>query len=138
MIELLTSVAIVGIVSAIAYPSYVQQVSKSRRSECAGTITSLANAMERHHTINGTYTGAAEGGDDTGPPAIYSAQCPVDGGTPNYQLSIEAATGSTYVLQATPTGPQVGDKCGSMTLNNSGRKGIADAETGVSWEECWR
>ena len=137
LVELMVVVAIVGIIVAIAYPSYTEQVRKSRRAECAGAVTSLGSAMERYFTVNSTYRGAADGGADTGAPAVYETQCPVDGGTPTYNLTISAANASTYTVQAAPTGKQADDKCGTLTLTNTGRKGVSGASSGVTWQDCW-
>jgi len=129
-------VAIIAILAAIAYPSYQEQIRQSRRADCTGALMSFANAMERHFTENGRYTGAAAGGADTGAPAIFATQCPVDGGTATYNLTIAAAT-PTYTLNAAPTGPQAGDRCGTLTLNQVGQKGITGADAGVTWQDCW-
>ena len=137
LVELMVVVAIVGIIVAIAYPSYTEQVRKSRRAECAGAVTSLGSAMERYFTVNNTYLEAADGGADTGEPAVYETQCPVDGGTPTYNLTISAANASTYTVQAAPTGKQADDKCGTLTLTNTGRKGVSGASSGVTWQDCW-
>ena len=137
LVELMVVVAIVAIIAAIAYPSYTEQVRKSRRAECAGAVTSLGNSMERFFTVNSTYLGAADGGGNTGAPAIFTTTCPVDGGTATYNLTISAATASTYTLQAAPTGAQTKDKCGTLTLTNTGLKGVASAESGVTWQDCW-
>lgn len=136
LIELMIVVAIIGILAAIAYPSYQDSVRKSRRGDCAGALAGLANAMERHFTMNNRYTGAAVGGANTGAPAIYSAQCPVDGDTATYDLTISTATATTYTLLATRTGAQASDTCGNLTLTNTGVKGITGA-TGKTWQECW-
>lgn len=138
LIELLITVAIVGIIAAVAYPSYLEQVRKTKRSECGGALMSLANAMERFYTVNNTYEGAATGGADTGSPAVFVASCPVDGGTATYNLTIQAAAASTYTLQAAPTGSQAEDKCGTLTLTNTGLKGISGADDGVTWGDCWK
>ena len=138
LIELMIAVAIVALVAAIAYPSYLEQVRKTRRSDCSGALTSLGSAMERHYTVNSTYLGAAAGGADTGAPAIFAASCPVDGGEATYNLTIQAATATTYSLQAAPTGPQTGDECGNLTLTNTGLKGVTGAAAGKTWEQCWR
>ena len=138
LIELMVTVAIVAILAAVAYPSYLEQVRKTRRSECAGAMASLGNAMERYYTVNSSYLGAAEGGADTGAPAIFAATCPVDGGQPTYNLTIAAATASTFALQATPTGTQAGDRCGTFTLTNTGQKGVTGADAGITWEQCWK
>ncbi|MGB5511170.1 MAG: type IV pilin protein [Woeseiaceae bacterium] len=137
LVELLVVVAIIGIIAAIAYPSYTEQVRKSRRADCSGAVTSLGSSMERYFTVNNTYLGAADGGSDTGEPAIYATTCPVDGGTPTYNLTISAATASTYTVQAAPTGTQANDKCGTLTLTSTGLKGVTGASTGVSWQDCW-
>ncbi|MDJ0758577.1 MAG: type IV pilin protein [Woeseiaceae bacterium] len=139
LIELMIVVAIIGIIAAVAYPSYQEQVNKSRRGDCTGALVGLANAMERFYTVNSTYRGAADGGADTGAPAatLFSATCPVDGGTPVYNLTIAQANASQFTLRATPTGAQTGDRCGIFTLTNTGVKNIASAAAGVEWEACW-
>jgi len=137
LIELMIVVAIVGIIAAIAYPSYTEQVRKARRADCAGAVTSLASAMERYFTVNSTYEGAADGGKDTGEPAVYADQCPVDGGTATYALTISAADASTYTVQAAPAGKQTKDKCGTLTLTNTGKKAITGAATGLTAQDCW-
>jgi type IV pilus assembly protein PilE len=137
LVELMIVVAIVGIIAAIAYPSYTEQVRKSRRADCSGAVTSLGSTMERFFTVSNTYRGAAAGGSDTGAPAVYATTCPVDGGTATYNLTISAATASTYTVQAAPTGAQTNDKCGTLTLTNTGLKGVASASTGVTWQDCW-
>lgn len=138
LVELMVVVAIVAIIAAIAYPSYMDQIRKSRRAECAGALTSLGNTMERFFTVNSTYLGAADGGANTGAPAVFTTTCPVDGGTATYNLTIAAATASTYRVEAAPTGPQSGDKCGTFTLTGTGLKGVTSAATGYTWQDCWR
>ena len=137
LVELMIVVAIIGVIAAIAYPSYTEQVRKSRRADCAGAVTSLGSSMERYFTVNNTYLGAADGGDDTGEPAIYATQCPVDGGTATYNLTISAATASTYTVQAAPTGAQAKDKCGTLTLTSTSLKGVTGAAAGLTPQDCW-
>jgi len=135
LIELMVTVAIVGILASIAYPNYQDSVRKSRRADAKGVLLGLANAMERYFTVNNKYTGAAAGGADTGAPTIFSATSPVDGGTAYYNLTISAATASTYTLNAAPTGAQVNDKCGTLTLTHTGVKSFTG--TGVTAADCW-
>ena len=138
LVELMIVVAILGIVAAFAYPSYTQNVRDSRRAECSGALAALGNAMERYYSVNGNYLGAAAGGANTGAPAIFSTTCPADGNAATYNLTIAVpATGSTYTLRATPVGPQASDDCGSLTLTNTGVKGVIDAKAGVTWQACW-
>ena len=115
LIELMIAVMIVGIIAAVAIPSYQSQVTKSRRADAQGALTGLANAMERYFTNQNTYAGAAVG--DGG---IFPDQAPLDGGTKYYQLSISAQDASSYTLQATPIagGAQAGD--GALRLTSTG------------------
>lgn len=137
LVELMIVVAIIGIIAAFAYPSYLEQIQSTRRADCSGALVGLGNAMERHYSISGSYLGAAAAGADTGAPGIYAVNCPVDGGEATYNITIAAAAASTYTLNAAPTGAQTGDKCGTLTLTNTGVKGVATASAGVTWQQCW-
>ena len=138
LIELMIVIVVIAILASLAYPSYTQHVLKARRSDCAASLVALAGSLERFQTVNSTYLGAATGGANTGAPAVYPENCPVDGGTPTYALSISAATASTFALQAVPVGAQATDKCGVLTLSGTGLKGISGERDGVTWEDCWR
>lgn len=137
LIELMIVIVIIGIIASFAYPSYRNNVLDARRAECAGTLSGFANAMERYYSVNGSYLGAASGGANTGSPAVHPAACPVDGGDATYDLTIAAATASTFRLQAAPVGGQADDSCGTLSLTNTGLKGVVGADAGLSWQDCW-
>jgi len=142
LIELMIVVVIVSILAAIAYPSYQGQVRATKRTDCSGALLAFAGAMERFFTANNSYVGAGTGGgggNTTGAPiaAVFPTQCPIDGGTPTYLLTINAATDSTFTLRAARAGAQAGDKCGTLTLSNTGLKGITNADAGVTPQDCW-
>ncbi|PKM11490.1 MAG: pilus assembly protein PilE [Gammaproteobacteria bacterium HGW-Gammaproteobacteria-3] len=137
LIELMITVAIVGILASIAYPSYQDSVMKSRRADAKGALLGLANAMERHFTETNSYLDAAgttATPADTGAPRIYATQSPVDGGTPYYNLTINAATSTTFTLNAAPIGAQANDKCATLTLTHTGVKGDT---AGLGVAQCW-
>jgi type IV pilus assembly protein PilE len=138
LIELMIVVAIIGILAAIAYPSYQDSVRKSRRADAKAALLGFSNAMERRFTLMNTYRGAAAGGADTGAPApaIYPAEAPIDSGTKYYDLTINAANASSFTLWATPKGAQASDPCGTLTLAHTGVKGVTGAT--LSPGECWR
>jgi type IV pilus assembly protein PilE len=142
LIELLTTVAVIGILASIAYPSYQSHVKKTRRADAQGALMGFANAMERFFTENNTYLGAAgttATPANTGAPRIYSTQSPVDGSIKYYNLTISAASASTYTIQAAPIAgsPQANDQCGTLTLTNAGVRGITGAASGVQASDCW-
>jgi len=130
LIELMITVAIIGILASIAYPSYQESIYKSRRADAKGALLGFANAMERHFTETNAYTGAGVAGIDDGVPAIYAQQSPVDGGTAYYTLTINAATANAYTLRAAPTGAQSSDTCGNLEIKQTGAKTAAIAG-------CW-
>ncbi|WP_419835933.1 type IV pilin protein [Endozoicomonas atrinae] len=106
LVELIIAVAVLGILAAIAIPSYRQHVEDSAIADARASLMGLANAMERHRAQNGSYLGAATDGDndgtgdDTGSPRIYHQQSP-ESGTAFFNLTISAAAANSYTLTAT-------------------------------------
>ncbi|WP_435237096.1 type IV pilin protein [Psychromonas sp. PT13] len=120
LIELLIAVAIVGILASIAYPSYMDSVTRSRRADAQAALLGFAQAMERHYTTTGGYTGAGTTGGNTGAPTIFSTKSPIDGSDTYYNLTIESAAVTTYTLKATAVGSQLGD--GDIQLSSTGAR----------------
>jgi type IV pilus assembly protein PilE len=134
LMELMIVVAIVSIIAAVAYPSYQNSVKKARRGDAKGALEGLSQALERHFTANNTYLGAGTTGGNTGAPTIYPTQAPLDGTTKFYNLTISAATATTYTLRATPINGQVDD--GLLELDNTGaRRWDADNNGSFSTSE---
>jgi len=121
LLEMLVVIAIISIIIAVGYPSYQDSVTTSRRADAQSALMGLAQAMERFYTTDGTYQGAAEDGDDTGAPAIFSTTSPVDGDSTYYNLKIHSADTSSYVVGAEPVNAQDGD--GVLILKSTGLKG---------------
>lgn len=114
LIELMIVVAVIGILAAIAYPAYQDQVRKTRRADAQGALVELAQFMERVYTQNNTYK---PGGTD---PVLPFTEAPKDGTTKYYDLGVQANDGTRYTLRATPKGAQVGD--GYLELDHTGAK----------------
>ena len=125
LIEVLIVCVVVGVLTAIALPSYQNQVQKSRRSDAKSALVGAAGQMERYFTERGTYATATLGSG-----GVYVAT------TQNgyYTLSLANLTVSTYTLRATPAGPHVGDPCGTMTYTDQGVKGVTGS---LSVSQCW-
>lgn len=124
LVELMIVVAIMAILVTIAYPSYKQHMMKARRADAEGALLGFANAMERYFTEKGTYTGAAAGGASTGAPAstVYPSQAPLDSSTKYYNLTINAATATTYTLRATPIAGSAQDGDGFLQVDQTGTR----------------
>jgi len=139
LIELMITVAIVSILAAIAYPSYAEQVARSRRGDAQAALLNAAQWMERQYTISNAYnklpTGAAI--DDL----QLSLKVPLQPRTAEaYTLSFGTTTASTtptdsaYSLRMVPKDSMSSDKCGTFALDNTGAKAVSGA-AGVS--ACW-
>jgi type IV pilus assembly protein PilE len=146
LIEVMIVVVIVGILTAIAFPSYQDSVSKSRRSDAQGALQGLAQAMERNYTNEGTYA-KADGDDDdevTGAaavPVIFATQSPLDGGTKYYNLRIDSADGTSYVVQAVPIAGGAQDGDGVLQLSSTGIRvwdRDNDSNLAETADACWR
>ena len=124
-------VAIIGILSAVAYPSYTEYVMRGNRAEATSTLLEAQQFMERYYAANSRYSTAADGNPSL--PARL-ASIPTNGAA-RYTLSVSATT-NTYTLTAAPTGTMATDKCESLTLTNTGVKG--KTASGVTVAECWR
>lgn len=126
LVELMVTVAIIGILAAIAYPSYTRYVVKTNRSAAQSFVFALANKQEQYLLDHRQYTTTVSD--------LLSAPSDV---TRNYTVTI--ATGTTpptYTITAAPTASQAArdTACGSLTLTQDGTKGISG--TG-SVANCW-
>jgi len=112
LIELMIVVAIIGIITAIAYPAYDEQVTKAKRADAMAALMSASQSYERYRANNFDYNVALA--------TIFSAQVPVDGGTAYYTLSNTAPATGSYTLLATPIGSMAGKN--ALTLTNTGAR----------------
>lgn len=121
LIELMVTIAILAILVTIAYPSYLDQVVKTRRSTGAACLMEQAQFMERYYSTNMGYAGAVL--PDTG------CEADLDG---HYVIAFSAAPDATsYTLAATPQGTQASrdTRCGTMSVNERGTKTVSGSDS---------
>lgn len=128
--ELMITVAIVGILAAIAFPSYQDSVRKSRRGDAKAALLENAGFMERYYSTNFRYTATA---GTAGCPAlpmqclpreVASASCSTDSRVYYTIAGSCASSNITFTLTATPKlgSPQASDTCGSLTVDQTGAR----------------
>lgn len=125
LIELMIVVAVIGILSAIALPSYNEYILRGHRADGRTTLLQTAQWMERAATANGTY-----------PTSLPDSMATMASGRYKISLSSDAAT---FTLTATAQNAQSKDKCGNLTLSNTGLQGAMDKTDGASGYDssCW-
>lgn len=127
LIELMITVAIIAILAAIAYPSYQNHVTKTRRNAGAACLMEAAQFMERYYTTHMTYADAS----------LPGTQC-MNEISDHYTIQLSGApTASAYTLQAVPKGVQASrdTKCKTLGLNQAGTKSEGGSASDAS--ECW-
>ena len=123
LIELTVVVAIVGILAALAYPSFMNQVRKSRRSDAVVSMSSVQQAQERWRANQTTYASNTE--MTTAVPNGLGLLAITNG--EYYTLAVSNNTATSYALTATAvsTKSQIGDTgCTSLVITVSNGNGV--------------
>ncbi|MGH8283504.1 MAG: type IV pilin protein [Gammaproteobacteria bacterium] len=134
LIELMIAVAIIGIIAAIAYPSYEKSVMRSNRSDATATLMQDAQFLERCYTQNFSYNSTA----NCDSPSLLGSTA-----KGFYTIATPTLSATTYVLTATAVagGRQANDTdCKTLQLDNTGKKTAftaASATSTVIDAECW-
>ena len=137
LIELLVTIAIIGILASIAYPAYRQQVLRAQRTDATAALLRVAAAQERFYLQNNSY--AATANLTTAPPGGLGIP-----GTDRryYTLTIESADLATaFTAVATPVagGPQARDTdCARFTLTEAQLRGATKGGGADNTANCWR
>jgi type IV pilus assembly protein PilE len=124
LMELLITVAIVGILSAVAYPTYISNIQKSRRADAQSVMMEVQQYLQRYYMSHSNYTDAnlANAGLSVSP----------KNGTAIYNIVLNAEAQS-YTIEAQLVN-EASDPCGTLSLTDTGAMG----QEHLTVNQCWR
>ena len=124
LIEVMITVAIIGILAAVAYPSYRDYIVRGQLVDATTALSTFRADMERHFQDNRSF---ATVGTFTTPCAVDVALRTVG----NFVISCTAVAATTYTLQAVGAGPVSGF---TFTVTHQDVRATTAAPTG--WNTC--
>lgn len=152
LIELITVVAIIGILASIGWSYYDAQKRRGYRSEAMIALTTLAQLEERHMTETGSYADTitalapptdilvSTGSTYTTPKGAYTVSVTIPSGT---GCTVQVPNGVPptryycYQIHATATGNQTNDtSCADFYLDQTGKR-WSDDNGGNATTSCW-
>lgn len=136
LLELMVTLAIVGIIAAVAYPSFIKSAYKGRRADAKGALTTVSQMLERCYANYGVYNSGNCGPNSAGNSQYLGGFTSQKG----YYTITGTTTGTSYIVVATAVsgGPQANDtSCTILTLNSAGQQGSGSATATSDAGGCW-
>lgn len=131
LIEIMIVVAIMGLITVAAWPSYDRYQVKNRRVDGINALLQASAKFEKCFINYAESTG------------YNHAQCNPAASSPkgHYAIGTSVRTATTYTLTATPQGAQTDPECTVLTLTHLGEKGFTNTNSGGdpvgSLKRCW-
>jgi type IV pilus assembly protein PilE len=120
LVELLITIAILGLLVAIAVPNYRAQVIRGARTEAIDELLKVAQFEQRSFTLNNQF--------------VAPANNPYTTTSGRYTITTNITNGGQgYTISAAPQGGQADDICGTMMLDEVGRKTTTLGDAANCW-----
>jgi type IV pilus assembly protein PilE len=132
LIELMIVVIVLTVLAAVAYPTFVDQVRKSRRADAIAALNRVAQAQERWRANNPTYAKVNDAAPGDPPNGV------LDPSTPSYKVEVPSHSSTGYTATATARGAQAGDtECTSLVLTMASGNLSYTSTGSASDAKCW-
>jgi type IV pilus assembly protein PilE len=137
LLELMIALLIVGILAAVAIPSYRDQLRKGKRSDAITLLMDAANRQEQYMLDNSTYAADMR--------QLGFAESPAGSAEGLYRVGVVAATADCpiercFVLEASPvagTTQAEDDDCQRLTISSRGGRKAYDGDNVDTTDVCW-
>lgn len=130
LIELMVTIAIIGILAAIAIPSYQSYIQRGYRANVKTVLLEGAQFMERYRAINFKYVDSS----NNAPALPAQLRVSPKEGAKRYDIALSAVDATSFTLTATPSGWN-DTVCGNFTLNSLGEKGQSAGDAATCWNK---
>lgn len=147
LIELMITVAIVGITTGIALPSYTSYVARAQRADARTQLVQVAQFMQRFYAANDNFIKDRASNDVLAQIPSNLLRSPAEG-TKLYDLSIPLGNdpltnAMSFTIRMIPVagGSMARDECGTFTLTSTGLRGVlvgAAVGSPALRDSCWR
>lgn len=138
LVELMIVVAIVGIISAIALPSYQSSVAKSRRAEARAQLLETVQFMQLFYSQNDRFDQSRAGVAVAIPASLSQIPRGAAVGSQTYTIQFTGTpTIAAYTIEAVPRsgGPMSSDACGTLRLSSVGTRTVTGSQSAA---DCWK
>ncbi|MDH4259409.1 MAG: type IV pilin protein [Gammaproteobacteria bacterium] len=137
LIELIVVMIIVGILAAVAIPSYRNYLIRSQRSDAKDALLALATQQEKFYLQCNIYATDIAAAPDCAGPDLQGAAASQNGW---YALAIDAADATSYTLSATAVAGEnqfQDEACRTFRVNERGVRSAEDSAAADNTATCW-
>lgn len=114
LVELMVTIAIIGIIAAVAYPSYQGYIETANRGDAVADLQACAMALERHYSNNFEYNLPA--GATLGDYCETQSPSPIN---TKYNITLQSISKEDFTLRATPADGTCGGDCIELTADGT-------------------